>query len=245
MSDYRINGFAQIKAFYSIVFEQKHPFKPQHISLYVFLINQNNRNNWVEWFKLPYDLAMAGACIGSKKTYYNCLSDLQAWGLIQYEKGANEWKSPKIKVEVLKCTSTVPQSEPLPIPQPKPLGEQLHTPQGEPLPIQSNITYNHKPETINQEQENGNSNSSSSIYDVLNTQTRWKEEVCMSIGLKPHEIEGLLNDFPTHVSVQGNDPPHNLKEAKNYFSNYARKRKSAGDLPADPSKIWSKGIIEI
>lgn len=115
--EYRINGFNQIKAFYSIVFEQKYDIKPQHVSLYVFLINQNNRNNWVEWFKCPYDLAMAGACIGNKRTYYKCLDDLQEWKLIKYEKGVNNWKSPKIKLEVLKSTSTdtatVPQSEPL------------------------------------------------------------------------------------------------------------------------------------
>lgn len=118
----RINGFDQIKGLYSLVFSQRYDFTPQHISLYVFLINQNNRNNWVEWFKCPYDLGMNGACIGSKKTYYNCLSDLQEWGLLKYEKGENMWRAPKIKLEVLKCTSTdtatVPQSEPLPTPLP-------------------------------------------------------------------------------------------------------------------------------
>jgi hypothetical protein len=115
---YRINGFDQIKAFYSYVFNNADKrITPQHISLYLFLINQANRNNWVEWFKCPYDLAMAGACIGNKKTYYSCLSDLASWGLIFYEKGINEWKSPLIKLEVLKSTttdtSTVPLSEPL------------------------------------------------------------------------------------------------------------------------------------
>lgn len=142
--EYRINGFDQIKAFYSIVFEQKHEIRPQHISLYVFLINQNNRNNWVEWFKCPYDLAMAGACIGNKKTYYKCLSDLQDWGLIKYEKGINDYKAPKIKIEVLNSTSTdtstVPQSEPLLQPLPTP----LPTPQG---------THIYKPITGNKKQK--------------------------------------------------------------------------------------------
>lgn len=114
---YRINGFDQIKQFYSDVFNGELPLKSQHVSLYVFLINQNNRNNWVEWFKCPYDLAMQGACIGSKKTYYKCLSDLQEWGYLKYEKGINDYKAPRIKLEVLKCTATdtatVPQCEPL------------------------------------------------------------------------------------------------------------------------------------
>lgn len=144
--EYRINGFDQIKAFYSIVFEQKHEIRPQHISLYVFLINQNNRNNWVEWFKCPFDLAMAGACIGNKKTYYKCLSDLQDWGLIKYEKGINDYKAPKVKIEVLNHTATdtatVPQSEPLLQPQ----GIPLPTPQD--THIYKPITD--KPKTKNQ-----------------------------------------------------------------------------------------------
>lgn len=109
----RINGFEQIKGFYSWVFDnQDKQIKPQHISLYIFMVNQNNRNNWVKWFKLPFDLAMTGSCISSKKTYYTCLTDLQKWKLISYEKGINNWKAPLIKLEVLKDTSTVPQSEP-------------------------------------------------------------------------------------------------------------------------------------
>jgi hypothetical protein len=137
----RINGFHQISAFYSIVFSQEYDFKPQHISLYMFLLNQNNRNNWVEWFKCPIDLGMTGSCIGSKKTYYACLDDLQNWGLLNYEKGENMWKSPKISLVVLKSTSTytstIPQSEPLPIPLPEPL----------PTPIYKPITSNLQPIT--------------------------------------------------------------------------------------------------
>jgi len=141
---YRINGFDQIKAFYSIVFEQKYDIKPHHISLYVFLINQNNRNNWVEWFKCPFDLAMAGACIGNKKTYYKCLSDLQEWKLIKYEKGINDYKAPKIKLEVLICTTddtaTVPQSEPLLLPQGTPQGTHIYKPKTKKQKIENKDT---------------------------------------------------------------------------------------------------------
>lgn len=115
---YRINGFEQMNAFYSWVFNnQDKNVKPQHISLYFFLMNQNNRNNWVEWFKCPYELAMAGSGIGNKKTYYDCLRNLQEWNLILYEKGVNTWKAPVISLVVLNRTSTdtatVPQSTPL------------------------------------------------------------------------------------------------------------------------------------
>lgn len=134
----RINGFEQMKAFYSWVFDNADKqVKPQHISLYIFLLNQNNRANWVEWFKCPFDLAMQGACIGNKKTYYNCLRDLNEWRLIEYKKGINEWKAPLIKIEVLKCTTAVPQSEPQGVPQGVPQGTQSNKP----------ITGNLKPVT--------------------------------------------------------------------------------------------------
>lgn len=123
---YRINGFEQIKSFYSWVFNNVDlRITPQHISLYLFFVNQNNRLNWAEWFKCPMDTSMAGSCIGNKKTYYNCINDLIKWELIEYQKGANEWKSPMFKLVVLNSTpngdSTVPLSIPQVIPLPTPL----------------------------------------------------------------------------------------------------------------------------
>lgn len=148
----RINGFEQIKGFYSWSFShQDKGVKPQHISLYLFLVNQNNRNNWVEWFKVPFDLAMAGSCISSKKTYYSCLDDLVKWKLIKYEKGVNNWKAPLIKLEVLKDTSTVPQSEPQPLQADTPQHIQALIQASIPQPIHNIklLTNNLKPITDN------------------------------------------------------------------------------------------------
>ena len=149
MSEYRINGFEQIKAFYSWVFNNaKERVTPQHISLYLFLINQNNRSNWIEWFKVPFDLGMAGACIGNKKTYYSCLNDLVSWNLIEYEKGTNEYKAPLIKIAVLKSTS----HDTAPVPLPEPLLQPLPTTLPIPLPthIYKLITDNLKLITDNE-----------------------------------------------------------------------------------------------
>ena len=123
----RINIYEQISLFYSYVFEHQDKVHQSHVSLYMFLINQNNRANWSEWFKLPYDLAMAGACIGSKSTYYKCLNDLQEWKLIKYKKGLNDYKAPQISIVQLSRSVplTVPLSEPLTVPLTVPLSEQL------------------------------------------------------------------------------------------------------------------------
>lgn len=136
----RIDGFLQIKAFYSWVFNNPDKVRPTHISLYLFLWNQGNRANWVEWFKCPYDLAMQGACIGNKGTYYRCLDDLQTFGLIHYKKGLNLHKAPQINL--VKLYDCVPLTEqvtvPLSEPQGVPLTEQL------PVHIYKLITSNKK-----------------------------------------------------------------------------------------------------
>jgi len=123
----RINGFEQIKAFYSWVFSNPDKVRPTHISLYLFLWNQANRSNWVEWFKCPYDLAMQGACIGNKGTYYKSLDDLQNFKLIKYKKGMNNYKAPQIHLIKLYDTEplTVPLSEQVTEPLTEPLTELL------------------------------------------------------------------------------------------------------------------------
>ena len=123
----RINIYSQISSFYSFVFDNQDKVNQSHVSLYMFLINQNNRSNWSEWFKMPFDLAMAGACIGSKSTYYKCLNDLQDWGLLKYVKGKNDVKAPMISIFQLSNSEplTVPLSEPLTVPLSGNLSEQL------------------------------------------------------------------------------------------------------------------------
>jgi len=110
----RINIYKQIRGFYSLVFESKFEFRPTHISLYMFLLNQNNRSNWTEWFKCPFDTVMMGACINSNKTYYSVLNDLQKYGLIKYKKGVNNYKAPQINIIPLQIKSDDSLSIPTP-----------------------------------------------------------------------------------------------------------------------------------
>jgi hypothetical protein len=126
-----MNGFEQIKSFYSWVFNNPDKVRPTHISLYLFLLNQNNRAMWVEWFKCPYDLAMQGACIGNKNTYYKCLDDLQANNLIEYKKGINNYKAPMIRL--IQLYDIEPLTEQVTVPLCGKLTEQVTVPHTEPL----------------------------------------------------------------------------------------------------------------
>ena len=119
--EYRIDIYKQIRSFYTIVFNGTHDMRPAHISLYIFLLNQNNRCMWIEWFKCPFDLAMQGALINSKNTYYAILSDLAKFKLIEYRKGINLHRAPQIKIIPL----TIPEIDTVTIPLPDTLTEPL------------------------------------------------------------------------------------------------------------------------
>lgn len=109
-----MNIYHQIRGFYSKVFNQDHELRTTHVSLYMFLLNQNNRSNWSEWFKCPHDTAMMGALINSKTTYYKCLDELKKYGFIDYIKGKNNFKAPKIKIIDLSVQEDIvpkPESE--------------------------------------------------------------------------------------------------------------------------------------
>lgn len=129
----KIDIYNQIKAFYSIVFNSKHDIRPTHVSLYMFLLNQNNRNMWVEWFKCPFDLAMQGALITSKTTYYKILDDLVKFDLILYKKGINHFKAPSIKIKVLSVPKNDTVTGQVSVPLSVPLTGQL------PVPLSGNI----------------------------------------------------------------------------------------------------------
>ncbi|GAB3666452.1 hypothetical protein GCM10028791_42300 [Echinicola sediminis] len=119
---FRINGFEQINGFFDFIYDNRDKgITSHHVSLYLFYLAQNNIHMWVEWFSCPYQVAMQGACIGNKKTFYQKIEDLVEWGLIQYKKGVNEHRSPLIKLEVLNRTSSVPVVVPLLVPLPIPL----------------------------------------------------------------------------------------------------------------------------
>lgn len=126
----RLDIHKQIKGYYSLFFSGKYELRPVHTSLYMFLLNQNNRAMWAEWFKCPFDLGMAGSGVNSKNTYYKIISDLERFGLIEYQKGINEYKAPKIKIIDL---SSVPNLIPLSEPLSEPLSNTLTIPLSEPL----------------------------------------------------------------------------------------------------------------
>ena len=240
-TEYRINYFKQIKDFYSLIYNTDYNIRPVHISLYMFLLNQNNRNNWVEWFKCPFDLAMAGACINSKNTYYKTLDDLKFFNLIEYKKGINLFKAPKIKILPIKEVSsvlnndtltehvTVPQSEPLSVPQSEPLSVLLNK------NIYKLITDNYK--IINK--------NNKEICDFLNNlglgkkeNNTYREFDHLSISIE--EFNKLNEEYDKEVIDGVLDSIENYKDNKKYKSLYLTSKQW---LKKEPKKIINENGI--
>lgn len=213
-----MNGFEQLKSFYSWVFNNPDKVRPTHISLYVFLLNQNNRNFWAEWFKCPYDLAMQGACIGNKNTYYKCLDDLQSFNLIEYKKGVNNYKAPLIKL--LRLYDNEPLTEQVTVPQSEPQSVPVTVPQSEPLTgllnknIYKLITVNYKLinlklETWIKNEKSEKFNFRNSLFDLVQDEVLVNDYIELKKAKKAPQTETVLNSLVKEC----NDNNFPVKEA--------------------------------
>lgn len=201
------NGFDLIKNFYSWVFNNQRELKSQHIALYMFLVNQNNRNNWVEWFKCPYDLGMAGSAINSKKTYYNTLHQLEDWGLIGYQAGHSNHRAPLISLlEIsLDVYSPVPKSEVVGFknePQELPKDTPQELPQEEPKDtLGTTLGFKNEPQQLPQGRTNVNPKSDT--YKTYNQVTNNQ----VTSNSPPVSLEQPRLRYSLDPSGDGQDDP--------------------------------------
>ncbi len=72
--------------------------KPQHRSLYYFLLGYARKRGHVPRFALPYEVGMHGSSIGSWVTYDAAIKALAGWGFIVYTPGANRYKVPVVEL---------------------------------------------------------------------------------------------------------------------------------------------------
>lgn len=81
--------------------------KPTHHALYHALIYQCKVRRGMRRFPMAYQHGMQLCGIGSKSTYLNTLRDLQTWGFITYEPGANAYKTPIVEVHFRESTGNL------------------------------------------------------------------------------------------------------------------------------------------
>jgi len=112
MEKFRINLYEQLGRFYQVIFSGQHSFRTSHISLYIFLLSENNRTMWSEWFQVNYNIILNSTCIGSSHTYYTALKDLKEWELLDYKPGVNIITPAKF--HIIKLGKNAGQPMPLP-----------------------------------------------------------------------------------------------------------------------------------
>jgi len=81
--------------------------KPQHRSLYYFLLGYCRRRGNAPRFNLAYEAGMHGSGIGSWATYDTALKSLAEWGFILYTPGANRYKVPVVELTFRNPTDDV------------------------------------------------------------------------------------------------------------------------------------------
>ncbi len=74
--------------------------KPQHRSLYYFLVGYARRRGTLPRFTLPYEVGMHGSSIGSWATYDAAIKALAGWGFIVYTPGPNRYEVPVVELTV-------------------------------------------------------------------------------------------------------------------------------------------------
>ena len=76
------NGYAYSRQWFEFIFETEEMITPAHTSLYLWIVELNNRLQWKEVFGLPTQYTMQASRIKSYKYYKKTLDDLIKWGFI-------------------------------------------------------------------------------------------------------------------------------------------------------------------
>jgi len=89
------------------LFHKDFNLNPTHISLYMALFREWNKNRFADQFSVSRSQLMKTAKIGSKSTYHRCISDLDEWRYICYHPSRNPHNGSEIQMANFH-TDTVP-----------------------------------------------------------------------------------------------------------------------------------------
>lgn len=89
-----LSGYELSRTFFDWSFANPDLVRPNHIALYFFCIEHNNRLGWKEKFGLPTTMTMEAIGIKSYNTYISTFNDLVKWGFVKLiEKSKNQYSA--------------------------------------------------------------------------------------------------------------------------------------------------------
>ena len=89
------------------LFHKDPNLNPTHISLYMALFREWNKNRFADQFSISRTQLMKTAKIGSKSTYHRCISELDEWNYIAYHPSKNPHHGSEVQMANF-LTDTVP-----------------------------------------------------------------------------------------------------------------------------------------
>lgn len=121
-------------AFEKFYFDDR--LNPTHISLYMALFQEWNSSRFASYFFVNRRDLMSASKIGSKSTYHRCITDLNAWGYLEYFPSNNPYKGSKIKMSIIRTGDETEEGQY--DPKLEQLAERYH-------PIQEPVMNRHPP----------------------------------------------------------------------------------------------------
>ena len=89
-----MDGYALSRQFFDWCYENPDLVNPNHVGLYFFIIEHNNRLGWKEKFGLPMQMSMDAIGIKNYKTWSKTFKDLIEWGFIAvYQISKNQYSA--------------------------------------------------------------------------------------------------------------------------------------------------------
>ena len=76
------NGYQLTKAWFDFILNSSEVTTTLHTSLFLWIVELNNRLQWKDVIGLPTDYSMQASCMKSYKSYKNTLDDLIKWGFV-------------------------------------------------------------------------------------------------------------------------------------------------------------------
>lgn len=90
------NGYSLTERWFSFMAENGQKVECKHTAVYLYIVEQFNKRQWVNSIGLPTDFTMSALNIGSYKTYKKILTDLVEFGFLKIEWSKNQHTSNKI-----------------------------------------------------------------------------------------------------------------------------------------------------
>ena len=241
-----MNSYELSRTWFNYCFLNPEKVKPNHTAIYFFAIEHCNRLGWKEKFGFPTTMVMEAIGIKSYNTYIKSLNEIIDFGFIKMiEKSKNQFSAniialsnfnkaldkaldkALIKHGSKQSESTVQSIDSIikQVTKKQYNNEQitrLHNYLGDLLKIKSINSNNEYEDFINQFHND-----------------QWFEEVAMQLSITPNKVSELAKDFESDRKIDGSYTEKSLSELKNWFYNFAKKKKDTATADETPEE---KGI---